>query len=90
MAKSINKRRIIQNPELVKALKGFSPVFANARDLVIVKQLEKLNKKLGGIDNEVLRGLKKDGRALRNTKEKEVLALEQALIKEITNRKNDF
>lgn len=84
------KRVIIQNPELVKALKGFSPVFGNTADLVIVKQLEKLNKKLNGVDNEVLRGLKKDGRALRSAKEKEILNMEANLIKGINIRKSDF
>lgn len=84
------KKIIIQNPELVAALRGFSPVFGNPLDLVIVKQLEKLTKKLGGVDNEVLRGLKKDGRALRNAKEKEILNIERALIIEINNRKADF
>lgn len=84
------KRVIIQNPELVAALRGFSPVFGNGRDLVIVKQLEKLNKKLGGVDNEVLRGLKNGGRALRSAKEKEILTMEANIIKEINLRKSDF
>lgn len=84
------KKVILQNPELVAALRGFSPVFGNGRDLVIVKQLEKLNKKLGGVDNEVLRGVKKDGRALRSAKEKEILTMEANIIKEINLRKSDF
>lgn len=84
-------KTIIQNPELTKALKGFTPVFANQQDLNIVKRLELLTKKLQGVDNEVLRGLKKGSTPRAFTSRmKEVDILERSLITEITSRNQDF
>lgn len=85
------KKIIIQNPELTKALKGFTPVFGNNQDLSIVKRLELINKKLQGVDNEILRGLKKESTPRAFTSRmKEIQGMEQSLIREITSRNSDF
>lgn len=90
MAKKTGKV-IIQNPALTAVLRGFTPVFANNQDLTIVKRLELLNKKLQGVDNEVLRGLK-GGSTPRafTSRMKEIDILERSLIAEITSRNQDF
>lgn len=90
MAKKTGKK-IIPSAELQKTLKGFTPVFANMQDLTIVRRLELLQKKLQGVDNEVLRGITKQNtpRAF-TTKMKEILLLERSLIVEITSRNQDF
>lgn len=90
MAK-MTRKIIIQNPELIKALKGYSPVFGDYKDRVIVNNINLLTRKLNGVDNEILRGVKKDAspRAI-TAKMREITILERSLITEITNRKADF
>ena len=88
MAQSIpNRRKTVTNPELTRALKGFTPIFGNPQDRAIVDRLEKLARKLRSVDNEVLRGMKK---GQMTPKMREVLGYERSLIAEIINRNNDF
>jgi hypothetical protein len=92
MAKSRpKKRKIIPNPELERALIGYVPEFGNREDIVLRGRLEKLQSSLHGVDNEVLRGIKKAGRGNPfSAKMKEIVKLEQDLVVEINKRKMDF
>lgn len=84
-------KKIIPNPELQKAMRGWAPVFGNSQDRTIVAKLELLQKKLQSVDNEILRGLKKDvGHRAFTSKMKEISGMERSLIAEITSRKQDF
>lgn len=78
-------KKIIPNAELQKALKGFAPVFGSVEDHNIIDRLGRLSKLLGQVDNEALRS-----NGMPTGKMREILSLEQSLIKEITNRKMDF
>jgi len=85
MAVKTKKHKIIPNPELQQATKGFVPVFGSDGDLSIVDRLFDLQKKLGTVDNTVLRG----GKNLTK-KMKDILFLENNLISSITSRNMDF
>lgn len=81
---------VMENPELRKALKGFTPVFGSYQDRNIVARLGLLHQKLQGVDNEILRGTKQVAPRAITNRMKEILALERGLIAEITSRNMDF
>lgn len=83
--------KIIQNPDLVAAMKGWQPIFGNNDDYYIVKRLESLNHKLTQVDNDILRGVTKGaGKTPITSKMREILQMEKHLIEHITQRKMDF
>lgn len=82
---TVKKFTVIKNPELEKVIKGFVPVFGSDQDLTIVTRIFDLEKKLGSVDNTVLRS----GKDLTK-KMKDILFAERGLIAEITNRNLDF
>lgn len=92
MAKSrAIKRKVIPNPELERALVGYMPSFGNKQDMALRDKLSSLQRKLQGVDNEILRGITKPDRGNPfNAKMKEIVTLEKALIVEINARKMDF
>jgi hypothetical protein len=81
------KYKVVRNPELVQALKGFVPVFGNALDLNIVDRVFALEKKLALVDNEVLR--KGDPKKMTE-KMKSILFEEGQLVHAVTSRNLDF
>lgn len=86
--KEFKRYKVILNPELKLALRGYTPEFGNLVDQGILKRLSKLNGAIVKVDNEVLRGLKRNGTF--NTKMREILTLEKSLVAEITRRNLDF
>ncbi len=81
--------KVIMNPELEQALKGYKIEFGNRDDMMIVRRLGKLKQDLAKVDNEVLRGTKK-GEGKMNSTMSGILSAERRLIAEITRRNLDF
>jgi len=80
-----HKIKIIRNPEIVQAMRGFMPVFANEEDRRIIAKVASYDKILKSVDNESLRA----GKNL-TPKMKEILKDETALAEWITRRNMDF
>ncbi len=80
------KFKVIPNPELQAAGRGFTPVWGSAEDLDIVERAMRLDKLLRTVDNEILRGDPKK----HTSKMKEILQQEKYLISSITRRNMDF
>ncbi len=81
------KFKVIHNPELLAAGKGFVPVYGSDEDLQIVNDLMDLEKKLELVDNKILRnGAPKE----HTVKMKEILRQEAFLVSRIIKRNNDF
>lgn len=85
MTARLSKFKIIRNPELVRAGRGFVPVFGNATDRNIVDRIISIDKKLETVNNEILRS----GNNLTK-KMADILFEEIQLIQTITSRNNDF
>lgn len=85
------KNTVIPNPELERVLKGWVPVFGNTQDMALSKQIESLRAKLPMVDNEILRGTKKEAkRTALTVKMREINTLEASLIYQISKRNMDF
>ncbi len=77
---------IIPNPELIAAGRAFMPAFGSAEDLNIVNRAAALQKKLGTVDNNILRNFP----ANHTPKMKQILQEERWLIDSIIHRNLDF
>ncbi len=80
-----SKTKIVRNPDLVKALKGFIPFFANEEDRRILAKVASYDNVLKTVNNEVLRS----GKNL-TPKMKEILKDEAKLVEVINKRNMDF
>lgn len=79
--------KVIPNPDLLQAGRGFVPAFGNDADLHIINRLIALEKLLPLVDNKIMRG----GDATKLTsKMKQILTEERYLIDSITSRNLDF
>lgn len=76
---------VIENPELLEAVKAFVPVFGNEIDRNISNHLVSFRKKLKTVDNKIMRS----GKNLTE-KMKDILFEERGLIHSIINRNMDF
>lgn len=86
MAPRQPKFKIIPNPKLLEAGRGYAPEYGNDADLYIAKRAKELDRKLGLVDNTILRGDPK----FHTSKMKEILREEEYLISSITSRNLDF
>jgi len=80
-----SKHVVVRNPEVIKALKQFMPVFANEEDRRLVAKIASHDKVLKTVNCEVLRA----GKNL-TPKMKEILKEEERLVEWITRRNMDF
>jgi len=89
--KKPKKDEVIFHPDLVQAMRGFRPVFANNDDRIIAEDLAKLHRKASTIDCKLLRKLEETKSTKGITaKMKEVQRDEQSLIRRIISRNLDF
>ncbi len=87
--KEPKRYKVIMNPELERAIKGYKPEFGNREDVMIARGLGRLRLAMEKVDNEVLRGLKKNEDSLTSAM-RDILNKERTLIGQITRRNLDF
>lgn len=91
MPKSKEPQVLIPSKKVLEAMRGYQPVYGDAQDIAIREAFQRLDKKLRGVDNKVLRDLEeKNDLASMSQKMKEVLREEQNIINWVEQRKFDF
>lgn len=86
MAPRVPKFQIIPNQELLRVGRIFKPEYGNSADLNLFNRVMSYEKLLRSIDNKILRGDPK----YHTKKMKDLLSMENSLIREITSRNMDF
>lgn len=80
------KFKMVPNPELLEAYRGYRPIFGNDQDIAIAARSTALEAELETVDNKILRGDK----SKLTKKMKDILFHESGLISAIISRNMDF
>ena len=82
---------LIPSVRVQQAMRGYTPVYGDSRDIAIRDAFSYLTKKLRTVDNKALRDLEANGDEKKMTsKMKDIIRTEQSIINWMEQRKFDF